>query len=43
MKKDREKNKNTATLQTQPSWVQLLNRTRSMLVPIESIFLPLID
>ncbi|EMH04240.1 hypothetical protein HMPREF1408_01369 [Helicobacter pylori GAM245Ai] len=37
MKKDREKNKNTATSQTQPPWVQLLKRARSMLAPIGSI------
>ncbi|EMG96655.1 hypothetical protein HMPREF1402_01526 [Helicobacter pylori GAM121Aii] len=37
MKKDREKNKNTATSQMQPPWVQLLKRVRSMLAPIESI------
>lgn len=43
MKKDREKNKNTATLQMQPPWVQLLKRVRSMLAPIESIFLSWID
>ncbi len=43
MKKDREKNKNTTTLQTQPSWVQLAKKVHFMLVLIESIFLPLID
>ncbi len=43
MKKDREKNNNTATLQIQPSWVQLAKRVHFMLVPIESIFLPGID
>ncbi|EMH46717.1 hypothetical protein HMPREF1437_01003 [Helicobacter pylori HP116Bi] len=37
MKKDREKNKNTATSQMQPPWVQLAKKVHFMLAPIESI------
>ncbi len=43
MKKDREKTKNTATLQMQPSWVQLAKRVHFMLGLTESISLACLD